>query len=195
MKRFSLFILSVLFCAYGCLAQDYVSFNLQSNGTFVNPDGGNYIVVEYEGKTASELYNMVKNNVMSFYKKPKEVMSENESQMLSIRGFQDKVWYASAYFGAFYNLSFKFKDGKIRIDAPVIDSQLVRTSEYTSYSTRTTFPFSYIAKKVCKNESEKNVKRKKKVEDVVNFPINYLLGKIKESSNQEEDSDADDDDW
>lgn len=194
MKRL-LFIFCVLFCVCDCFAQDYVSFILQRNGTFVNPEGGDYIVVEYEGKTASELYSMVKNNVMSFYKNPKEVMSENEPEMISIRGFHDKAWYSGAYFGAFYNLSFRFKDGKIRIDRPVIDSQLARTSEYYSFDTRTTFPFSYIAKKVCKNESEKNVKRKKKVEDVVNFPINYLLGKIKESSNQEEDPVSDDDDW
>lgn len=197
MNKFFLSLILVASSFIRVNAQDYVLFYLQPNGAFLNQNGETYTVVEYDGKSALELYNMVKNNVMSLYNDPKSVMSENEPEMISIHGFHDKIWYRAIYYGGNYKLTFRFKDGKIRVDSPSVDRELVRTSEFTRFDMKlpTSLYFSECAKKCCNSDSSKNQKRKKKVEDVVNLPINYLLGKLSNTDNNQNETDETDDDW
>ena len=121
------------FCIIMCMsvnAQKLVEFKLQQDGTFKTEDGSPYAVIEFPGKTAEELYNMVKSNAMSYYKNPKEVLSENENSIITIRAIKEavssiKVLMIRYAYSAHYNLTFRFKDGKIRCDAPNIDDYLI----------------------------------------------------------------------
>lgn len=73
-------------------SQKEVEFFLQSNGSFLTADGSDYVVVPFEGKTASELYSMVKSNVMSLYRNPKEGMSEDENVAIKICALKNLDW-------------------------------------------------------------------------------------------------------
>ena len=186
-----LLFLVLSFLTFALQAQDLVNFKLQQDGSFVAEDGKSYVVVEYEGMTAQELYSMVKSNVMSLYKSPKTVMSENEPIDLTIHALssnieeQSKFPYGFITYDAYYNYAFHFKDGRIKVDAPVITKDL---SVYTTGS-----PYSRTFADLVKGWYEKDgqVMKKKvdkvtKMETIFNTPINYLLKKSNGSQ---------DDDW
>lgn len=197
MKKILLALL--LLCNSSVYAQenkeDYVMFYLQQDGTFLNENGEKYTVLNYDGKTASELYDMVKNNVMAAYNDPKSVMSENEGQVISVNGYTENLWRNGIDYGGDYKLTFRFKDNKIRVDAPSISSKLYRTTkiDWMNKSYPNSVYFYDCARKCCNSNSEKNKKRKMLIENNVNVPINYLLGKIKTENNSSAESN--DDDW
>lgn len=65
MKKKILSIMFLLLCLTSASAQDLVQFKLTRSGSFVDIDNKGFVVVPFAGKTASELYNMVKNNILS----------------------------------------------------------------------------------------------------------------------------------
>lgn len=88
-----------------------------------NPE---YMVKEFQGLSAERLYGNAKNFIVSSFKSSKNVLSES-SEILSING----VSYRDAYIRYMgtklrliidYTLIVRVKDGKIRIDTPVINS-------------------------------------------------------------------------
>ncbi|WP_278583856.1 hypothetical protein [Coprobacter fastidiosus] len=93
MKK-ALFICGFLMLVMSSFSQKEVEFFLQSNGSFLTADSSDYVIVPFEGKTASELYSMVKSNAMSLYRDPKEVMSEDDSQVYD----KESKSYKSFYF-------------------------------------------------------------------------------------------------
>lgn len=193
MKKY-LFTLILLCVSSGLYAQALVKFNIQPSGNFIAEDGKNFLVVEFEGKSSDELYAMVKNNVLSFYKDPKTVMSENEGSAITIHGFANpiaskKLLVLTTFYGAYYNLVFKFKDGRIRVDAPVIDDDFKITAGETT-------PPQYLSLSTLLSSCYKNgklvAKKADKVavlEEAVNHPINVLLGLIKSEEKKQEDED------
>ena len=190
-----IFCLMALCAPFTICAQDSVKFSIQPTGQFIAEDGKDFAVVEFEGKTAAELYNMVKENVMDLYKDPKEVMSENEGQSIKIRGFAKIVAIETtlifkSFYGAYYNLSFKFKDGKIRVDAPSIDNEFTLTAGGTNMPQIVTLNTTLSS---CYKKGKLVEKKKNKIElleENVNVPINYLLGLSKKKTQEE-----DDDNW
>lgn len=173
-------------------AQDLVKFDLKSDGTFQTDKGKAFVVVEFEGKTAQELYNMVKANVLKLYNSPQNVLNEIEPTNITIRALSDvlystyKLGAAFVEYRAKYNLVFQFKDGRIRVDAPLIDRQLDVTA--TALPVPKTF-VSLVDDWFEKNGSVKKKKRDmvNKVEEMFNYPINYLLGNLSQKSSAEEE--------
>lgn len=101
-------------------------FSIQKEGYFAADDGKDYIIYHQEGKTAKELYDMVCVNANRIYNMPQRVMSTVEGKSVSIRAYSNTCMY-NYFMGKFfyevcYNLLFEFKDGKIKINAPVINS-------------------------------------------------------------------------
>ena len=191
-KLIFLFSMILVSFALQAQAQELVQFKLQKGGTFLAEDGKSYIVVEYEGKSAQELYTMVKSNVLTLYKSPKNVMSENEPVDITIRALSSEL--ASSYkigqgfvsYRAYYNYVFHFKDGRIKVDAPVIDSRMHVDA------TGTALPKTFADFVKGWFEKSGEVKKKKasdvqKIEAIFNLSINYLLGNIKSESKTEED--------
>jgi hypothetical protein len=194
MKKVLLF--AILLMCLGIQAQEKkVEFKLQPTGAFLTEDGKDFAVIEFEGKSASELYSMVRANVMTLYNSPKEVMSETSGELITIFAYEKNLWTvksmgATGIYGGNYKLIFKFKDGKIRIDAPSISEEMLMTDG--AFTKTIGIPervfLSSCAKKVCKSKSKKDNQKKTYLEDVVNKPINHLLG-FSQSQKQKEDED------
>lgn len=173
-------------------AQKLVKFNLKPDGTFQTIEGKAFIVVEYEGKTAQELYDMVKSNVFTLYNSPQHVLNEIEPTNITIRALSDvlystyKLGSAFVEYRAKYNLVFHFKDGRIRIDAPLIDRQL------NVSATAAAMPKTFKSLVGCWFEKDGSVKKKKqdkvsKIETILNYPINYLLGSLSRKTSEVEE--------
>ena len=79
MKKLLLFFLFANICIFE-YAQGVVSFELKSDATFKTSDGQSYVVIPFEGKTAQELYNLVKSNVMKTYNSPKDEIAKQQLQ-------------------------------------------------------------------------------------------------------------------
>ncbi|GEM_PF-1101866 len=182
MKKLFLFVMLVM-CLVIHAQERKVDFKLQPTGVFLTEDGKDFTVVEFEGKSASELYSMVKSNAMTLYNDPDKVMSESGGNMISMYAFREDMCVVSSMgakgiYGGHYKLLFRFKDGRIRVDAPSIDEELPINGGFMTgtIGIPSRVFLSDYAKKVCKGNSKKNKEKKEYLEYIVNTPINYLLG-------------------
>ena len=133
MKKAFLSILMVLCCLIA--SAQIPSFKLKPSGEFMNSNFEKYEIYPVKNKTAHELYEMVCANISKVYKSPKDVMSVVEDKSIAIRAFSDELVISEKMFGAplayyscYYNLLFEFKDGKIKVSAPIIDEVYTNTS-------------------------------------------------------------------
>ncbi|MBQ0063423.1 MAG: hypothetical protein KBS94_05295 [Prevotella sp.] len=181
------FFLFVTFFSFSS-AQDF-KFNLKKNGTFeLDKEGTSFVVIPFEGKTAQELYRMVKFNILNIYKNPKLVLNEIEPVSLTIHALSDEMY--SSYniprgivtYYAYYNLNFHFKDGRIKVDSPTIDSDLL--VEASNYPLPKSFP-SFVSGLFDKNGSPKEKKKDtiNKIESYFNTTIYSILGYYNKSDN------------
>ena len=107
-------------------------FKLTING-FVDENDieKDYVVYNFEGETQESLYTKVLKFINTSYKSPKDVINEVKPEMITISGFQEScisIGKVKKVLGQSmsmtggddlqYNISIRFKDGKIRIDAP-----------------------------------------------------------------------------
>lgn len=188
-KLFSILVLVLSFLNVS--AQDLISFKLTRTGAFTAPDGSAFVVVPFEGKSAPELYNMVKNNIMSLYKDPKQVMTENEGQTITVRGKGDILWKTVTFlprtFEGYYTIVFKFKDGRVRVDAPVVDDELTDAAGMLQYGESFKSCCKKLFTKDGKPFDKRAVKKISQTEDALNAPINSMLGLIQTNSTASED--------
>ncbi len=184
----------MLLICLGVQAQEKkVNFKLQPTGAFLTEDGKEFAVVEFEGKSSSELYSMVKSYAMLLYNDPDKVISESGGNMISMYAYCEEMCVVSSMgakgiYGGHYKLMFRFKDGRIRVDAPSIDEELPMNGGFMTgtIGIPSRVFLSDYAKKVCNGNSKKNKEKKEYLESVVNNPINYLLG-FSQSNKQKED--------
>ena len=129
MKKILLFLM-ILF-AVSVNAQYFV---LTETGLVPASDNdAKFIVIAKEGKTQEELFNQVKNFISSSYISPKDVMSVNGEEMITLNGLsngdvQCKKGLGILPFKTNYTVVFMFKDGKIRINNPTINSMLATST-------------------------------------------------------------------
>ena len=95
------------------------------NGLFSTQDGNNYDVVIMDGKSAAELFDMVKENIALGYNSPKEVESNVDDKIISIYAYARNCTFFTApgmkfYLSFHYTLKFQFKDGRIKINVPYL---------------------------------------------------------------------------
>lgn len=150
MRKFIL-LLSLFCSTILAVAQNQVNFKMQADASFKTEDGKSFIIIPFEGKTAQELYTIVKKNVTTTYFSAKNVLNTVENEMISVNGItsQGVIPYEimsrthsvrtpvsngkesksnlsnednnnCIYYPIQYILTFRFKDGKIRIDAPEV---------------------------------------------------------------------------
>lgn len=150
-------LLSSLFC-FSANAQD-IKLAINDSCDFVSHDGKSYIVVEYPGKTAHDIYDGILTNVVKYFNDAKNVTNSVPDKAISVRAFSDNLieycWWkepkkftlgkaALAYITAgislavdaaktgslynsdfkmagFYKLNIEVKDGKAKIDMPIMD--------------------------------------------------------------------------
>lgn len=129
-----------LFVTFAVQAQNVVPFKMQPNGTYLTEDGKDYQIVEFEGKTAQELYGMVLLNAKQLFYDAKDIIVGNEPFNVSINAKFDVPKEA---LGPFYTESvivfegrvdyaLSFKDGRIKIEAPKIGETLHSVFDFNS---------------------------------------------------------------
>ena len=95
-------------------------FELTKDG-FKSNVGKDYIVIEVNG-SKEELFKKSKLYFNSIYKNPDEVMSVVDKEAINIGGYSSKSIRRSNLhrFDMNYTLIFSFKDGRVKVDSPVI---------------------------------------------------------------------------
>lgn len=170
-----------LFASLMAYGQAVEPFKIQKDGVFLTEEGKNYQVVEFEGKTAEELFDMVLLNATRMFIPPKDEINENKPANISIGwlfeipsgvigGDDNFTWEVRCY----YTLT--FKDGRIRVDAPRMDKYLVANTPTKSISLLFANAVNYCYDKKTGEINPKRVKRLVALEEGVNTPLKALLG-------------------
>ncbi|MFS2666729.1 DUF4468 domain-containing protein [Candidatus Bacteroides intestinigallinarum] len=188
MKKILFLMVVMLVSSHNINAQNAMDFKLQADGTFVNiADNKNFLVIPYEGKTQSELYLEILSSITKLYKSPKDVISKVENEIISIKGFCDdciavKTPGMKLRFGMEYVLRFQFKDGKIRVDAPVV-SQMICKYQPATYSE----PFTdWVNSWKLFKDGQPNPKRQYLIVDLDEI-LNQLISDILSCKSQDDD--------
>lgn len=131
-KNIILFVLCVysltIFSQTGAISWE--PFVLQLNGKFLTQDKKDYVVIEYTGKTKQELYNDYLATITKIYFQSKDGIDKVDNEIIKVYGLNESAFSinfekkllgipAISTYQVKYVLQFQFKDGKIRIDAPV----------------------------------------------------------------------------
>ena len=130
MKKILLIAVMCLSAVLSVSAQ--VEFKLGPDGTFHLKDGRNFCVVPFDKKTAHEIYQTLFVNVAEVYRDPKQkVIITLDGSSVNIRAYDPKLTYAKIgeNLGGYYTLNFEVKDGKVKVDAPVVDEILTRSKD------------------------------------------------------------------
>lgn len=113
--------LFALFCTTFMFAQNFIL----TSGGFVNKDdpSKNYVVLEFAGKTQSELYKNTLVMLNQKYKSAKDVISSVEPETITVNAIASQPIRRTGMhsFTNHYNVVLSFKDGKIKVDAPKFD--------------------------------------------------------------------------
>lgn len=155
-------------------------FTLDQTG-FYN-DGNNYIVVEFPELTKSQLYNKVLTNINSIYNSGKDVVSVVQDESISISAHQKNA--IQSKFEIDYKLNLLFKDGKIRIDAPLFDMYNYASGDFSG----TKVPLKLVKDGILGfwiYNTKGKLTNQKAYDDLSNF-FNVLIGSIlKDISNDD----------
>lgn len=125
----SILLIAISLFYFGLNAQ---YFELTSSG-FINPETGkDYVVLEFPEKSQEDIYNGVVSFINSNYVSPKDVMSLTPTREITLHGIEKKSIRRNAMhvFDNSYTISFQFKDGKLRINAPGVS---IETYRYTGH--------------------------------------------------------------
>lgn len=100
-----------------------------TGGHYRAPDGKDYIIYPFKGKSANEIYSLICSNVAKVYNSPQRVMSAVENTSVAIHAFADDILYQKSYLGlkffyeGTYNLLIEIKDGRVKVNAPSFGMQ------------------------------------------------------------------------
>lgn len=181
-------ILSVAFLLVSIFANAQYISNLKMNydGNFTTQDGKEYDVAMFEGKSATELFEMVRKHVSLAFNSPKDVESNIDDKIISIYGYAPDctnythlIRYSLSFH---YSLKFQFKDGKIKIEVPkIIGVDGPKNSHYRFLQTIFKFENIYNKEGIL---SEKPKKRQfvARIEDYFNNLINNIINGNKQAN-------------
>lgn len=112
-------ILYFMLCSFSISAQQ---FKLTPTGFVSKEDTSkNYVVLQYDGKTQSEIYNDVLTALNAKYVSAQTVLSKVENRSITINARGQKVRRTSMHsFDNDYTIVLAFKDGKMKVEAPVV---------------------------------------------------------------------------
>lgn len=198
-----------MLCFWELKAQTNIKLELNDSCEFVSTDGKPYIIVEYPGKTAHEIYDGIYTNIVKTYNDAKDVTNSVPDRVISVRAFSKNLinycWWkepkkftigkaALAYvtvgvslavdavkagnllngdysMAGFYKLNIEIKDGKAKIDTPIIDgisaityidgNKSLNTSEWNFKRAVLTNRDKAIATRDSKKEKAKEANKKK----------------------------------
>lgn len=121
-----LIFVALMFSCISTFAQGKY-FTLDKSGFVSSADSSKqFVVIPFEGKTQSELYKLILNSLNGMYVSPKDVLNPVESESVSVNAISKYAIHDEM--GTAYNLNYTlvllFKDGRLRVDAPVINKMI-----------------------------------------------------------------------
>ena len=123
MRKCLLIVISLFSCVLYAKAQ---SFELTAKG-FVNSSQQevNYIIIPFEGKSQTEIFNMALAAIGKNFVSPQNVINKVEYSQININGLLENVTQRKPMgmvlpFDMKFNLILEFKDGKMKLNAPII---------------------------------------------------------------------------
>ena len=108
---------------------EFNGFTISADGHYRAADGKDYIIYQFDGKSAKDIYTLICSNVSKVYNSPQSVMSTVENSSVAIHAFADDILYQKSYLGikffyeGTYNLLIEIKDGRVKINAPSFGMQ------------------------------------------------------------------------
>lgn len=142
--KFVLFVLLLLLPTSAMAQAENTVFNFQfqAEGKFdkqiTKDDLMSYYVVPFEGKTAHQLYEEVLSHIADLYKTPDRVTEKTADRTIIVNGYAGELSVFTDLFGGTsiaslgYSIELQFKDGKIRINPPLISTLTIKSSSGTN---------------------------------------------------------------
>lgn len=169
-----LILLSIL-ALFSITTNAQSKFELMPTGGFVNSENkeNDYLTFDFEGSTKEQIYSRALVAISSLYASPKDVLSTVENEIISINGIGSEAIvarYMGMKFGydIRYTLTLKFKDGKLRISTPSINSIIHPNPSATK-------PYVYVPQNIFNKKGEvKNEETKASIEVFFNNLINQI---------------------
>lgn len=182
-------LIGAMLIALSVNAQDKgVDFKLQKDGSFLTADGKDYVIVKYDSLTAHEIYQKLCSNAGGVYNNPNRVMSNVEDVSIKVRAISTGLvkGVLGVVRDAYYQYQIQIKDGRVRVEAPVIEEELIRLN----YNDMACWWHKYPAKWLKDEKStEKHKVKILWVEMNINAAINGVLGySPTENENKKEDN-------
>ena len=130
MKKILMFMAIMIAVVVQANAQaEFNGFTISADGHYRAADGKDYIIYQFDGKSAKDIYTLICSNVSKVYNSPQSVMSTVENSSVAIHAFADDILYQKSYLGikffyeGTYNLLIEIKDGRVKINAPSFGMQ------------------------------------------------------------------------
>lgn len=178
----------------------YAQFCVSEGGLKVCGENEKFIVYDFPGLDASEIYKRAKTAITNIYVSGKNVISENENEIISVNGISSKDIYCEKkvlgknmiwFFYMNYNISMKFKNGKMRVDIPNINSIYQDTEERLPLIFQRGNNYKVVPSCIYLYDKKGNVYSPLKsvkdgIESFFNSLVNSIVSEI-ESDNQSED--------
>lgn len=190
----SLFVFTTASIAQTADNQQRIKVSLTPNGLFRDSLSNSYAVIPFEGKTQSELYEMVLQNLYELYNSPKEVLSLFENEMIAIYAQTTKLAYnrvlGLTFAGqTYYKINIYFKDNKVKIDYPEISKATFRPVDSEIIYQYPLLASTYFDKKG--NVKKKRIGIVNAIEEYANSLCNYIIY----GSGQTQNESTKDNDW
>lgn len=165
-------LLAVVLAVVGT-ASSYGQFEMIPGGLVnENDHTKNYVTYHYDGKSASELYDMVLTSIVGNYLPRTTMIDKIDNKMINLRCRYGVEFFKQHYYEFYYNLIFSFVDGEVMVKIPA-EVDHVQNSDFSS-------TMIFFNKGNRKNFFEENVeirynKEKRKIEDLINKNIDLIM--------------------
>lgn len=174
----SLFVFTTVSIAQTTDSHQRIRMSLTPKGLFRDSLSNSYAVIPFEGKTQSELYEMVLKNIYKLYNSPKEVLSLLENETITIYASTTKLAYTRVlgltFAGqTYYKINIYFKDNMIKIDYPEISKATFRPVDSEIIYQYPLLASTYFDKKG--NVKKKRIGIVNAIEEYANWLCNYII--------------------
>lgn len=181
MKKLT-FVLVLMIGAISAFAQKPVDFRINTESGFSDINSNQNIVVEFPGKSAAEIYNMMAVNIGELYYAPQELMYGVPGEYISVScNVADFCKAGTTTWKGRYKLSFVIKDGKVLVLKPSVQEVSVMRNASTLRAEElsfTDFIMGYWYDKAAGKFKSSESDNMKNCESGVNKTINMILGII-----------------
>lgn len=123
-KKLSSFFLLFLLCL--CANAQNLNFGVQSDGSFKTPDGKSYIIIDCPGYTQEQLFYSFLVTIQHKCVTSELQFSTVDNKCINVYSYESYFENYGTWTGGFtgylyYKFMFQFKDGKVRIEDPIVD--------------------------------------------------------------------------